>query len=126
MKKRLILLVLLLFTVLLVACGGATADPAVTVERYLQAKVDADTTTIRQLLCSEMESVYEREARTFESVSGVELVDMACEQVGDTNTVACDGRIEAQYGAEVTEFPLTAYRVVEEDGEWKWCGEAAQ
>ena len=35
-----------------------------------------------------------------------------------------DGRIVALYGTEETEFPLVSYRVVEEDGEWKWCGEA--
>ena len=118
---------ILLYMLLLVACGsggGTTADPADTVERYLQAKVDSDSETIQSLLCSEMESVLEREIHTFDSVSEVQLEDAACQQEGDSTTVRCDGRIVALYGAEETEFPLTAYRVVEEDGEWKWCGEA--
>ncbi|MGD8586193.1 MAG: hypothetical protein PVJ75_12660 [Chloroflexota bacterium] len=122
------LLVLLLLAMFLVACGGQ-GDPAETVERYLQAKVSGDREQIQADLCSEMESVLEREARTFESVSGVELDDMACRRVddgqGDEAVVSCDGRIVALYGTEETEFPLVAYRVVQEDGQWKWCGEAS-
>jgi hypothetical protein len=109
------------------ACGGAngagTADPAAAVERYLQAKVESDGDTLQTLLCSEMEDVLEREIHTFDSVSEVTLEDAACRQEG-AGVVRCDGRIVALYGTEETEFPLTAYRVVEEDGEWKWCGEA--
>jgi hypothetical protein len=112
---------------LLAACGGEGAgagDPAETVERYLQAKVESDAAAIQALLCSEMESVLDREVHTFDSVSEVRLEEAACEQEGDSSTVRCQGRIVALYGTEQTEFPLTAYRVVEEDGEWKWCGEA--
>ncbi len=91
----------------------------------MQAKADADADTIRQLLCAEMESVFERESRTFDSVSGVHIDGMSCQQVGDSEVVSCTGTIVATYGTEETEFPLASYRVVEEDGEWKWCGEAA-
>jgi hypothetical protein len=49
---------------------------------------------------------------------------MACAATGDGATVSCQGQIVALYGAEQTEFPLTSYRVIQEDGEWKWCGEA--
>jgi len=123
MKKIVFLFMLAL---ILAACGGSGGgDPAQTVEGYMQAKADADAETISQLLCSEMEGVLERESRTFESVSGVHIEDMACEQVGDSQVVTCQGKIVATYGTEDTEFPLASYRVVEEDGEWKWCGEAA-
>ena len=91
----------------------------------MQAKADADAGTISQLLCSEMENVLERESRTFESVSGVHIEGMSCQQVGDSQIVSCEGTILATYGTEETEFPLASYRVIEEDGEWKWCGEAA-
>ena len=120
-----VLLILLSLALPLVACGGSGAgDPAETVEKYMQAKVDGDADSIRALLCSEMESVLERESRTFESVSGVTIEGMDCQQDGDSNVVRCQGKIVALYGAEETEFPLVSYRVVEEDGEWRWCGEA--
>jgi len=122
MKK---LLLILLAGLVLAACSDAGGgDPAQTVEQYLQAKVDGDRTQIQALLCSEMESSLEREVRTFESVSAVSIEGMSCQQVGETEAVQCQGKIVALYGTEQTEFPLVAYRVVQEDGEWKWCGEA--
>ncbi len=122
--KKLMPIILLLFVI--TACSsGESSDPSATVEKYLQAKADSDASIINQLLCSEMEAVLERESRTFESVSGVHIEGMACEQVGDSQVVSCVGKIVATYGTEDTEFPLASYRVVEEDGEWKWCGEAA-
>jgi hypothetical protein len=109
---------------LTVACGGGGGDPAETVENYLQAKVEGDGDTLRGLLCSEMESALERETRSFESVSGVTIEGMACTFEESSSTVRCEGTIVALYGTEETEFPLTNYRVVQEDGEWRWCGEA--
>jgi hypothetical protein len=124
-KRLLIFLALFALSGWLTACGGAaTSDPAPVVEQYLQAKADGDADTVRALLCSEMEQFLERETRTFESVSGVRIDNMSCTRRGDSDVVECQGAIVATYGAEDTEFPLTNYRVVEEDGEWKWCGEA--
>ena len=125
MKKTLMMMILVLLSLFLaVACDSSAGDPAETVETYLQAKVDRDAETLRGLLCSEMESVLEREVRSFESVSGAQIEGMACQYEEATNTVRCQGTIVALYGTEESEFPLTAYRVVQEDGEWKWCGEA--
>ena len=126
MKRIAFLFLLLALAALAVACSSSSgSDPAQTVENYLQAKADSDADTIRQLLCSEMESAFERESRTFESVTGVHIEGMSCQQVGESPVVTCEGSILATYGTEETEFPLASYRVVEEDGEWKWCGEAA-
>jgi len=124
MRKFIVLLLLIIFFV--AACSSSSkADPAQAVEKYMQAKADADADRIGLLLCSEMESVLERESRTFESVTGVHIEGMDCQQVGESDVVSCQGTIVATYGTEDTEFPLASYRVVEEDGEWKWCGEAA-
>ncbi len=116
----------LVLLVMLAACGGGetpgVADPAATVERYLTAKVGRDADTVRALLCSEMEADLERETHTFDTVSDARIEGLACEAV-DADTVRCDGRIVASYGTEETEFALSSYRVVEEDGEWRWCGE---
>jgi ketosteroid isomerase-like protein len=116
---------LFLFGLFLAACGGGNAgggDPAQTVEKYLQAKVDGDADTIRGLLCADMEQFLERESRTFDSVQDVRIEGMSCEDAGN-GRVTCTGTIKALYGTEETEFPLTNYKVVQEDGEWKWCGE---
>jgi hypothetical protein len=130
MRKLFMILSFVALITLAVACGGngepGGGDPAGAVERYLTAKVNSDDDTIRALLCSEMEAVLERELRTFESVSGAEIQGMACTAdppAGTIARVACDGQIVALYGTEETVFPLSAYRAVQEDGEWKWCGE---
>ena len=123
--KRIIILCLLVI-VLLAACSGGSSgsgDPVKTVEDYLQAKVKGDKDTMRGLLCSDMEKNLDAEASSFSTVSGVTIQDMACTANG--STVTCTGKIVAQYGTEQTEFPLSSYKVVQEDGEWKWCGEAS-
>ena len=79
---------------------------------------------IRRLLCLQMEADFERERRSFEGVSEAHLEGVACQSDMDGSTVRCQGKIVAAYGAEQSEFPLSAYRVVWEDGEWKWCGQA--
>ncbi len=135
--KKIALLFLLLTIALLAACGGGdeptadsgpTPDPAArAVEEYLSAKVGGDAEAIRAGLCAEMESVLERELHTFDTVSGVEIENMACASddpaAASPQTVRCTGQIVALYGTEETTFPLAAYRAVEEDGVWKWCGE---
>jgi hypothetical protein len=125
------LFILLLFSWVLVGCGtqdnpGNSEDAATvrTVERYLQAKIDADETTIRELICAEMERNIPREAASFAGVTNKRLEDMSCQRNAGANTVTCTGMIVANYGAEDTTFPLATYRVVQEDGDWKWCGEA--
>ncbi len=127
--RRLCLLLLTLLA--LAACGGdnaTNADPAArAVETYLTAKVAGDEDAIRAGLCSEMEAVLERELRTFESVADARLEGMSCAAddpaAASPQTVRCTGQIVATYGAEDTTFPLAAYRAVEEDGVWRWCGE---
>ncbi len=128
MLKKLVLTTALL-SLVLAACGGAPSpapsggDAAATaVEAYLTAKVKVDQEGVRKLLCSEKEKDAETEATTFLGVAEPKIEGMKCASIGD-NKVKCDGKITAQYGAETNEFPLVTYRVVQEDGEWKWCGE---
>lgn len=111
---------------LLAACGGTSGgggDAAGAVQRYLQAKVSGNADGVRSLLCSAMEADLERETGSFATVSGATIEGMTCARDGETDRVKCEGRIVATYGQEKTEFPLGTYRVVQEDGEWKWCGE---
>jgi len=106
------------------ACTSSGGDPAKTVEDYLTAKVAGDETTLRGLLCSSMEADLQREAESFAGLDA-KLEGMSCQRQGDSDVVTCSGQIVATYGTENTSFPLTSYKVVQEDGEWKWCGEAA-
>jgi len=131
---------LFIIGLLLAACGGtpapagppagqppatAAADPGAVknVEKYLEAKIKGDEAALRALMCAAMEKNLAMEATTFLGTSGVELQDMAC-QFDGVGKVTCTGRIVADYGQEKNEFPLGAYSVVQEDGEWKYCGEA--
>ena len=123
LRVALALIVLLLVS----ACSGFDNsigdngdDATNTVESYLEAKVSSDEATIRNLICSELESTIEREVASFASVEA-SIEDMSC--TSDANTVSCTGQIVALYGTENREFPLSTYRVVQEDGEWRWCGE---
>ena len=124
-------LLLLCSLLALAACGGggeSAGDPAArAVETYLTAKVAGDEDAIRAGLCSEMEGVLERELRTFESVADARIEGMSCAAddpaAASPQTVRCTGQIVATYGTEDTTFPLAAYRAVEEDGVWRWCGE---
>jgi len=124
LQTSLKILLLTAVTLTAVACGGATSDPAPIVEQYITAKASSDETTIRALICSEMEANISMEALTFDGIEGVEIEDMSCQQRNGSEVVACSGRITALYGSEISEFPLENYRVVQEDGDWKWCGEA--
>ena len=125
MNKRFLILILLFasLAVLTTACNSS-GDPAKTVEQYLQAKVAGNEKVVRSLLCSEKEADAFLEVNAFTSVSGAHIEGLHCQRVDDADVVKCEGEIVALYGKEETRFPLTSYRIVKEDGEWKWCGEA--
>jgi hypothetical protein len=120
--KPILVVVLVL---LLAACtsSGGGGDPAKVVEQYLTAKAAADIDAMRPLLCSAMEADLELEASSFASLA-VEVDGLSCQRQGDTNIVACSGKYVVTYGAEKSDFPLSSYSVVQDDGAWKWCGEA--
>ncbi len=130
LKLKTMVLGLMVVIGLLAACGGGGSAPAASsgdaaakvVEAYLTAKVKVDQDGVRKLLCSEKEKDFQTEATTFLGVTEPKLEGMKCALSGD-NKVKCEGKITAQYGTETNEFPLVTYRVVQEDGEWKWCGE---
>lgn len=115
-----------LAVLLLAACtssSGGGGDPAKVVEQYLTAKAAANVDVMRPLLCSTMEGDLELEASSFASLK-VDVEGMSCQRQGDTNIVACSGKYVVTYGTEKSDFPLSSYSVVQEDGAWKWCGEA--
>ena len=125
---RLILIVVL--AMVLAACdsGGdddTSAAPQAVID-YLNVKLQGDEDGIRGLICAELESAISREAASFASVEAELSEDTTCEvdgTDGDYTMVTCTGNIVALYGTETNEIALTSYRTVQEDGEWRWCGE---
>ncbi len=126
MHRKLLLIIAL--GLILAACNGGApstsgaGDPAKTVEKYLQAKITNDEKGVRSMICSALEKDVQQEATTFLGTDGVELQTPACTFDG-TSKVTCTGKIVAKYGQEKNEFPLVSYKVVQEAGEWKYCGE---
>ena len=123
MKYWMIALALLLMGGL-VSCGTPPDEAVQTVETFLQAKINADLATLQPLICSELAERANAESRTFATVSNATLQNMSCRLDEDGSNVTCNGEIVAQYGDQTTTFPLKRYRVVQENGEWKWCGES--
>lgn len=121
--KRLLMIALLL---VLASCAQSVT-PAQTIEKYLQARVASDTTTLQQLACADWEAQAALEAESFRSANG-QLEDMVCRETGQADgytVVECDGRLLTTYDGETRERELGAYRLLQEGGEWKMCGEAA-
>lgn len=128
MRKPILLVCLVICGVLLLsACNGnagnAGADAGQAVQQYFQAKVAGDLTKLKTLICKEKEGDAELEAMSFSGLKAT-LKDANCKKNDNADTVTCTGSIEAEYNAGPTTFPLVTYRVVQEDGAWKWCGEA--
>ena len=134
MIKQLTLSLLLILVFALTACaddGGddATSGAVQAIEDYLQARVDSDEAALQQLVCAEREGEVEQMAMSFAAVENLRLEDMACtldSSTDDSATVSCDGQMIGDYGTgDETAFDLETYRVVQEDGVWRWCGETA-
>ena len=123
--------VLGLLAAVLVGCAGeqAAAAPAAdsaaadAVQRYLKARIAGDADALARLLCAEREGDARREAASFAAVEA-SLRDVACVFDPATVTVACSGAIVAVYDGEGRDIEIPLYRVVQEDGEWRVCGEA--
>lgn len=125
--KASFIIFIILTAILMSACGTgpptASSDPVDVVQRYLQAKVAGDRDTLAGLICSIQEANLDREALSFSGVKA-QINDMVCQYTENSNVVTCSGAIVADYNGENTDFPLVNYTVTQEDGQWKWCGEA--
>ena len=115
-------MIILLFV--LTGCASDAPEDAVT--GYFEALVAGDETVARSLSCAEWESIAATRITTFASLDA-RLEGMSCTAAGEATEggtrVTCEGNIVATYGTEDTELPLGTYRVVQEGGSWRMCGE---
>lgn len=124
MRRWKSVLMVLLFIIL----GGCAdeGDPAKTVEDYLKARVASDADKLRSLSCADWESQAALQADSFKGMDA-KLEGVSCEkgdEEGDFTLVSCDGRIVTTYNGETREWTINTYRLKQEDGEWKVCGES--
>jgi hypothetical protein len=113
------------FLLILVACSGQS-DPSAAMMAYLQARVEANVEKMVSLSCIDWESQAGLQAQSFRAMNA-QLKDVTCTtgaQDGDYTLVKCDGKIITSYNGENREWELGSYRMKQEDGEWKMCGEA--
>lgn len=123
--KRFILITLFA-SLLLAACGTASAGPEKTVEAYLTALNEKDSPRLSTLSCADWEPTALMELDSFQAVSTT-LEGLSCAQTGtdgDKALVTCQGRIVASYNGELQSFDLSArtYIVEKSTGEWLVCG----
>jgi hypothetical protein len=117
--------ILLIFLVSLAGCSQS-GGPVAAIESYLRARVESDSNKLRVLSCAEWEAQAMIQADSFKSMDA-KIDTMTCSESGtdgDATLVACEGKIITTYNGESREWPLGKYRAVQEDGEWKMCGEA--
>jgi hypothetical protein len=122
MKYVMLLIVLLPF--LLTACAEE-GDPTETVEAYLKARIDSNADELRKLSCADWEEEAMLQADSFKSMDA-RLEGLACEKGdkdGDYTLVSCEGKIITTYNGETREWALGSYKLIQEDDEWKMCGE---
>ena len=124
--KRIILFTLFA-SLLLTACGTtAAAGPEKTVEAYLNAMNEKDSTRLSTLSCADWEPTALMELDSFQAVSTT-LEGLACAQTGTDGAnalVTCQGKIVASYNGELQEVDLSARTYIAENstGEWLVCG----
>ena len=119
----------LIFSLLLIVALAACADegdPAETVNAYLQARVESNADELRSLSCAAWESQAALQADSFRSMDA-RLEGVSCEKNGedsDYTLVSCEGKIVTTYNGETREWEINTYHLIQEDDEWKICGEA--
>jgi hypothetical protein len=119
-------LLVLLFALLLSACGKAPDPAAKAVEDYLNALVKKDSTRLSALSCADWEANALLELDSLQAVA-TRLEGLACSVIGTDGTtsyVSCQGKILATYNNEDQQLDLSlrTYQVVQQGGEYLVCG----
>jgi hypothetical protein len=120
-------IILLIILLTLSACADKASAPD-SIENYLKTKVKGDGNKLASLSCKDYEAQALLDAASFESVDA-KIENLTCKETGKDGQftlVTCEGKLIVQYrGEDPREQSLggTTYRAVQEDDEWKMCGE---
>lgn len=117
---------LLIAACVLMLAGCASETPAQVVEAYFRAIIEDQPERLAELSCAAWEADALTAAASFRG-TGAALEDLQCEAAGEDagyQIVQCQGRIVVVYQGEQRAFPLSRYRVVQENNAWRMCGEA--
>ncbi len=128
-KIRLVLLLIIIFSLFLAGCAGGNQEQAAAaaVQSYWQAMVERDLNKVVASSCAAWEAQARTEFNSFSAVT-LKLDNVKCQAAGqaagNTAQVTCSGAIIANYGAEDLTIDIAdrTYRVVNEGGEWRMCG----
>lgn len=116
-----------LLPMILIFAGCATeADPSDTIIKYLEARLNSDVDQLSELSCAAWESQISLQAASFQSIDA-SLENATCTANGTQDEmmiVECSGKIVYNYDGERNEREIGNFLVVQEDNEWKMCGEA--
>jgi len=119
-------LLVLVFALLLSACGKTTNPAVKAVEDYLHALVNKDATSLSTLSCADWEANALLELDALQAVA-TRLDGLACAVTGNNGTttdITCQGKIIATYNNEDQQLDLSVrtYQVVQQGGEYLVCG----
>lgn len=123
---RLICFVITVIVAALLLGGCSQSNPADTMAAYLQALVEGDADTLIGLACADWEQQARVQAFSFRDLDA-RIDGLSCQQsgqAGEFTLVRCAGEIVITYAGEVQNRPLGTYRLIQENDEWKMCGEA--
>lgn len=124
-----ILLMGLFFVYLITGCNtnsSTPASPAGTVQTYLNALVNKDSSAISALSCGEWESSALMEYDSLQAVT-VRLEGLVCSNTGQDGIytlVNCKGKIIATYNGEDQNIDLSTrvYKVLKQNSDYLVCG----
>lgn len=119
-------LLVLLFAMLISACGKAPDPAAKAVEDYLTALVNKDSTRLSALSCAEWEASAMLELDSLQAVA-TKLVGLTCSVTGTNginSEISCQGKILTTYNNEEQQLDLSVrtYQVVKQGGDYLVCG----
>lgn len=101
-------------------------SPEAVVYRYLEARTRTNSADMQALSCAKWDSQALVQSQSFRAMNA-QLQNVSCmasTPEGDAVTVSCEGVIRTVYNGQTRDWAISGYSLVQEEGEWRICGEA--